>query len=90
MNASSAAAQVGEREASLANRVPVRGRELEQRLARDAGEDAEVERRREELRPPPPPDVRHRAFEHEAVAGDEDGVVGAARRASASAAMFTA
>ena len=55
------------------------GGELEQRCARLAGEDADLERRRQEHVALAPPDVRHRAFEHDAVRVDEHGVVGAAR-----------
>ena len=78
MNASSAPSSCSSSNVPLLDLVARFGRELEQHRARDAGEDAEVERGREERLAAPPPDVRRRPFEHDAVAVDEDGVVGAA------------
>ena len=68
-----------EREDALLDRLARARGELEQGRPRLAGEDADLERRRQEHVALPPPDVRHRALEHDAVRVDEDRVVGAAR-----------
>ena len=70
--------ELAERVRALLDGVSRRARELEHRRARDAGEDAEVERGRVEGAAATPPDVRRRPFEHGPVGIDEDGVVGSA------------
>ena len=77
MNASSAASSSVSPNWPSSTRVAGLAGELEHRRARDAGEDAEVERRRQQRPVAAPPDVRRRPLEHRPLGVHEDGVVGA-------------